>query len=103
MTDAVRKGGAGARRRLLLGAALLAALVSAGQGRAATIPVSNGDQLQAAVRDAHAGDTIVLAPGVYAPDAPLEFTTDVTIAGPSAEAPRGGQPGAVISGGNVDG
>src|SRR5262245_53608149 len=105
MTFASLNGGAGVLRRLLLALSLGAAalLLSARPGHAATIQVKNADQLQAAVRDAHDGDTIVLAAGVYAPDATLKPKVSLTLAGPSVSGPPGGAPGAVVSGGNIEG
>src|SRR5262245_25662353 len=101
---AMRIGGAGALRRPLLGLVLAVGgfVLLAGTGEAATVPVSSAEQLQAAVRDARGGDTIVLAAGIYAPDAPLRLKTDVTLTGPSAEGPKGKPPGAILSGGNVE-
>ena len=50
---------------------------------AETINVSTTPQLEAAVANAGAGDTIVLAGGDYAPTAPLEVKHDLTISGPT--------------------
>jgi hypothetical protein len=104
MTVYPSAGGAGSRRPLLVVLAV-AAVLSFGPrpANAATIPVSNTEALQNAVRDAGSGDTIVLAPGIYAPDAPLRLKVNLTLAGPTAEAPRGGPIGAIISGGNIEG
>src|SRR5262245_45754936 len=101
---AMRIGGAGALRRPLLGLVLAVGgfVLLAGTGEAATVPVSSAEQLQNAVREARSGDTIVLAAGIYAPDAPLRLKADVTLAGPTAEGPPGRPPGAILSGGNLD-
>src|SRR5262249_42806136 len=59
-------------------------LLHVSNGAAATIPVSNTEQLVTAVVKANSGDVIVLAPGNYSPSAPLTLSgvTDVTIVGP---------------------
>jgi hypothetical protein len=97
-------GGAGTRRFLpvlLLAAAAL--LVAARPGGAATVPVSTTAQLQSALQAAQGGDTIQLAPGVYAPDAPLDVPSGVAIQGPTVAGPEGGPSGAVILGSNLEG
>jgi hypothetical protein len=97
-------GGTGLGRfllTLLITAAALLAL--ARPGHAATVQVSNTEALQAAVENAQNGDTIQLAPGVYAPDAPLVLGSNVTIEGPDAAGPVGGSPGPVILGSNMEG
>jgi hypothetical protein len=100
-------GGAGARRPLLflalLAAATVAVLDSAPVSYAATIQVSTTEQLQAALNSAGGGDTIALASGIYAPDAPLDLKANVSLVGPDVQAPLGQTPGAIISGGNIDG
>src|SRR5262249_14656761 len=78
-------------------------LAIARPGDAATVQVSTTEALQAAVQNAQNGDTIQLAPGVYAPDAPLVLGSNVTIEGPDAAGPVGGAPGAVILGANMEG
>jgi hypothetical protein len=57
-----------------------------------TINVSTTAQLQAAVANGAAGDTITLAAGGYAPSEPLEITRDMTIQGTTSA------PGARIAG-----
>jgi hypothetical protein len=81
--------------------AAAAALGVAWPAAAARIDVANSDQLEAAVRNAGAGDTIVLAAGNYAPESTLELKVDVTITGPGTQGARGGPAGAVISGANI--
>src|SRR5262249_48776901 len=101
------KAGAGECRPLLLltilAAATVAVLGSAPVSRAATIQVSTTEQLQTALKSAGDGDTIALASGIYAPDAPLARPANVRLGGPDVQAPRGQVPGAIISGGNIDG
>ena len=80
MTDATHS------RRLLRGVAAvctaITALAFAGWAHAATINVSTTTQLQQVIGTpttpgtAAAGDTVVVAPGAYAPDAPLTVTVD---------------------------
>jgi hypothetical protein len=104
--------GTGAQRRFphpnrfdwLVAACLAAAffLSQSGVSAAATVNVSNVDQLVAAVKGAGAGDTIVLAAGTYAPDGPLVVKSSLTIAGPQVEGAVGSPPGAVISGAAVE-
>jgi hypothetical protein len=104
-------GGAGATRRppralqaLAVGACLLGALLTAGAAQAATIQVSTDDQLIAAVSSVGSGDTIVLAPGVYAPDQTLSLAKNVTLTGPAVGSPAGSvTTGAVISGAGMSG
>src|SRR5262249_46210520 len=101
---AFQRGGTGIRRSLpaiLFAAAAM--LVLARPGSAATISVATTAKLQAALHDAHSGDTIQLAAGVYAPDAPLHLTSGVTLAGPNVAGPQGTSPGAVILGSNLEG
>src|SRR5262249_11712816 len=95
MIHVVRSRRAQARLGTLIGV-LAGALLFAGWAHAATIPVSTTAQLQAAVASAAAGDTISLAPGSYAPDAPLTVNqNNLTITGPDTA------PGARINGSNV--
>src|SRR5262245_46465184 len=79
---------------VLLGA-VVAVLATAGYARAATINVSTGPQLEAAVATAAAGDVIVMANGNYAPAATLEIKVPLTITGSQTF------PGSRISGSNV--
>src|SRR5262245_7844247 len=64
---------------------------------AATITVSTTAQLQAAFTAAAAGDTIVVAPGSYAPDAPMTVSVDnLTVVGSQTANTR-------INGSNITG
>jgi hypothetical protein len=107
-------GGAGASRRLphtrlfatvavSAGLAVAAFLLLTPAGRAATVNVSDGDQLASAVSNAGSGDTISLGDGTYAPGAPIVVKTNLTIVGPDVEGPVGKPPGAVISGAGIEG
>src|SRR5262245_38597652 len=72
-------------------------LVFASWAQAAIINVSTAPQLQAAFTSAAAGDTIVVAPGSYAPDAPMTVSVDnLTVVGSQTANTR-------INGSNITG
>src|SRR5262249_13845476 len=90
--------------KLVVATVMVVALAGAGRASAATVTVPNngdpsvaGDALAAAVKDAGAGDTIVLSPGDYNLRSTLELTKNITIQGPSTP------PGARLDGGGLSG
>ena len=84
--------------------AALVGLVAAGHAHAATITIPNngdpstaGESLTAALKNAGAGDEIVLSAGQYSIRSTLDLTKNVTISGPTSP------PGARIDGGTLTG
>ena len=85
------------QRRVVAALAFVLALcIWPSSASADTINVSTTEQLQAAVANGNAGDTIALAGGDYFPTVPLEIKRDLTISGPTAS------PGAHLDGSAIE-
>ncbi len=61
-----------------------AVVLTATVAHSATLPVSPGDSIQAAINAASPGDTISFAAGCYAVSAPVQINKSLTLSGPQA-------------------